>query len=202
MDLGSSQSSELSEEEGYRAHLYRLLARLLGAPADQDLFRLLQNLDGDDSPMGQAIGALSDVAARITMEEAAQEYHDIFIGVTEGELVPFGSYYMTGFLHEKPLLDLRNSMSELGIARTEEAAETEDHIASLCEIMHGMITGEFGKPISLAAQHRFFEDHVAIWADKFFEDLEAAKSARFYMPVGLIGKLFLEIEGEAFKIAA
>lgn len=202
MDLGSSRSSVHSEEEDYRAHMYRLLARLLGAPADQDLFRLLQNLDGDDSPMGQAICALSDVAAQMTMEDTAQEYHDIFIGVTEGELVPFASYYLTGFLHEKPLLDLRNSMGELGIARTQDAAETEDHIASLCEVMHAMITGEFGKPISLANQFRFFEDHVSNWALKFFEDLEGAKSARFYMPVGLIGRLFLEIESEAFKIAA
>ena len=101
MDLGSSQSSAHSEEEVYRAHLYRLLARLLGAPADQELFRLLQDLDGDDSPMGQAVAALSDVAARMSMEEAAQEYHDLFIGVTQGELVPFASYYLTGFLHEK-----------------------------------------------------------------------------------------------------
>lgn len=202
MDLGSSQISAHSEEEVYRAHLYRLLARLLGAPADQELFRLLQDLDGDDSPMGQAVAALSDVAARMSMEEAAQEYHDLFIGVTQGELVPFASYYLTGFLHEKPLLDLRNSMDELGIARTEDVAETEDHIASLCEIMHGMITGEFGKPISLADQFRFFEDHLSSWAGKFFEELEAAKSARFYMPVGLIGKLYLEIESEAFKIAA
>lgn len=192
----------VTEEELIRAHFYRLLARLLDAPADAELFQLLQDLDGDDSPLGQALAALSDVAARVTVEEAAQEFNDIFIGVTQGELLPFASHYLTGFLNEKPLAELRDSMGVLGIARSEEASEPEDHISSLCEIMHGMIKGEFGKPIPLASQFRFFDNHLGNWAPKFFEDLEATQSARFYMPVGLIGKLFLEIEGEAFKIAA
>ena len=90
----------------------------------------------------------------------------------------------------------------LGKARSESATEPEDHIASLCEIMHGMITGEFGKSISLADQFQFFQKHVENWSVEFFQDLEAAKSARFFMSVGMIGRLFMEIEGEAFKIAA
>ena len=192
----------ISEEELSRARLYRLLARLLGAPADEDLLFFLRKLDGDDSPLGQGLAALSDVAARVSIEEAIQEYHDLFIGVTHGELLPFASHYLTGFLNEKPLAEMRDAMHGLGITRSEEAFDPEDHIASLLEIMHGMITAEYGKPISLANQFQFFQDHVATWSLKFFEDLEAAKSARLFMPVGLIGRLFMEIEGEAFAIAA
>ena len=194
--------ADISEEELSRARVYRLLARLLGAPADEDLFVFLRKLNGDDSPLGQGLAALSDVAARVSVEEAAQEYHDLFIGVTRGELLPFASHYLTGFLNEKPLAELRDAMNNLGITRSEEASDPEDHIASLLEIMHGMITAEYGKPVSLANQFQFFQEHVATWSLKFFEDLEAAKSARLFMPVGLIGRLFMEIEGEAFAIAA
>ena len=194
--------ADISEEELSRARVYRLLARLLGAPADEGLLVFLRKLNGDDSPLGQGLAALSDVAARVSVEEAAQEYHDLFIGVTRGELLPFASHYLTGFLNEKPLAELRDAMNTLGIARSEAASEPEDHIASLCEIMHGLIMGEFGKPVSLADQFQFFQNHVENWSIKFFQDLEAAKSARFFMSIGLIGRLFMEIEGEAFKIAA
>jgi len=193
---------ELSEEELTRARLYRLLSRLLGTPADQDLLVFLRELKGDESPLGQGLAALSTVAARVSVEEATQEFHDLFIGVTKGELLPYASHYLTGFLNEKPLMELRQAMNELGIARTEASSEPEDHIAALCEIMHGMIVGDYGKPIPLASQFQFFQDHIETWAIKFFEDLEAAKSARLFMSIGLIGRLFMEIEGEAFKIAA
>ena len=193
---------DLSEEELSRARLYRLLSRLLSAPADEALLSFLRNLEGDDSPLGQGLATLSDVAARVSVEEVAQEFHDLFIGITKGELLPFASHYLTGFLNEKPLAELRDAMNTLGIARSEAASEPEDHIASLCEIMHGMIMGEFGKRVSLADQFEFFQNHVENWAIEFFQDLEAAKSARFFMSIGLIGRLFMEIEGEAFKIAA
>ena len=193
---------DLSEEELSRARLYRLLSRLLSAPADEELLLFLRNLEGDDSPLGQGLATLSDVAARVSVGEVTQEFHDLFIGVTKGELLPFASHYLTGFLNEKPLAELRDAMSELGIARSDAASEPEDHIASLFEIMHGMILGDYGKPVSLADQFKFFKDHVETWSIKFFEDLEAAKSARLFMSVGLIGRLFMEIEGEAFKIAA
>ena len=193
---------ELSEEELTRARLYRLMSRLLGEPADMDLLIFLRELKGDESPLGQGLAALSAVAERVSLEEAAQEFHDLFIGVTKGELLPYASHYLTGFLNEKPLAELREAMIDLGLARTEAFSEPEDHIASLCEIMHGMIVGDYGKPISLADQFQFFQDHIETWAIKFFEDLEAAKSARLFMSIGLIGRLFMEIEGEAFKIAA
>ena len=193
---------EFSEEELTRARLYRLLSRLLGAPADDDLLLFMRNLKGDDSPLGRGLAALSAVAERVTVEEASQEYHDLFIGVTKGELLPYASHYLTGFLNEKPLAELREAMNELGIARSDGESEPEDHIASLCEIMHGMISGDYGKPIPLADQFQFFQNHIETWATKFFEDLEAAKSARLFMSIGLIGRLFMQIEGEAFKIAA
>ena len=80
--------------------------------------------------------------------------------------------------------------------------EPEDHIAALCEMMCGLITGAFGAPADLARQQAFFDTHIAPWAERLFEDLEAASSANFYKPVGTIGRLFMRIELQSFEMAA
>jgi TorA maturation chaperone TorD len=192
----------LAEEDAYRAQFYLLLSRLLGAPVDTDALAMLRGLDGDDSELGCAISEFSVKAAATSLEDAGEEYSNLFIGITRGELLPYGSYYLTGFLNEKPLVDLRQDLEGYGIARSKEGSIPEDHIATLCEIMHAMIVGRFGEMVSLHEQNRFFRKHIDSWAAKFFEDLEKAKSASLYAPLGRIGKLFLEIEGEAFEMAA
>src|SRR3546814_14918156 len=93
-------------------------------------------------------------------------------------------------------------MARLRIARTDDVKEPEDHIAALCEMMAGLITGSFGAPADLAEQRHFFDTHIGCWAPRFFEDLQAAQSAVLYMPVGTIGRLFLAVEAEAFDMAA
>ena len=193
---------QVTEEELYRAQVYQLLARLLGAPVDDELIDILKNIDGDDSPLGVALNGLKDLAHRITLEEAVDEYSELFIGVTQGELIPFKSFYLTGFLNEKPLGEVRAHMEEIGIAKSDDEGDPEDHIASLFEMMNGMIDGSFGKPFTLPEQVRFFDNHIGNWAPKFFRDLEVAEAARFYVPVGRIGKLFMDVESEAFLIAA
>jgi TorA maturation chaperone TorD len=203
-ELASGFEAEFSvvEEERFRAHFYLLLSRLLGAPADTELLSLIQDLEGDDTTIGAAVSDLKKIAKTISVEQATEEYETLFIGVTKGELIPFKSYYLTGFLNEKPLAELREHMDELGIAKSDDVSEPEDHIAFLCEMMHGLIVGTFGKPLSLAEQSRFFDNHIANWAPKFFEELEVAESAHLFAPLGRIGKLFMEVEGEAFLIAA
>jgi TorA maturation chaperone TorD len=182
------------------------LARLLCAPPDQGLLTLAASIDGDDTPMGRAFAALRRTAAETLAETLAEEFQDLFIGVGSGELKPYSSYYQTGFLYEKPLAKLRHDMEQLGMARLEEVKEPEDHIASLCEMMAGLISGEFGgeggTPADLQTQQWFFQRHLAPWAGLFFADLEKAASARFYLPVGTIGRLFMEIETTAFEMAA
>ncbi len=193
---------QVTEEELYRAQVYQLLARLLGAPVDDELIDILKNINGDDSPLGVALNGLKDLAHRITLEEAVDEYSELFIGVTQGELIPFKSFYLTGFLNEKPLGEVRAHMEEIGIAKSDDEGDPEDHIASLFEMMNGMIDGSFGKPFTLPEQVRFFDNHIGNWAPKFFRDLEVAEAARFYVPVGRIGKLFMDVESEACLIAA
>lgn len=200
------QNRPASEEDQLRSDCYALLARVLCAPPDNNLLALLSDIDGDETPMGRSLAALADSARQTSADALSREFQDLFIGVGSGELNPYGSYYQTGFLYEKPLAKLRRDMEQLGIAAQAEVKEPEDHIASLCEMMAGLIKGDFGNtvgaPADLRVQQWFFERHLAPWARQFFTDLEGAASARFYAPVGTIGRLFMEIEATAFEMAA
>ncbi len=198
----ATETANIAEEERLRATWYRLFARALAAAPDRQLLDKLARLEGDDSDFGKGLDALAAAARAAAPDAVEQEYFDLFIGVGSGELIPYGSYYLTGFLHEKPLARLREDMDALGIARVAGVSESEDHIASLCEMMAGLISGDFGKPADLATQHRFFQDHIGCWAPRFFEDLEAARAAAFYMPIGGIGRSFMAVESQAFEMAA
>lgn len=192
--------SSVAPEDVLRAQVYRLLARFLSAPPSQSDLAAAAALEGDDTDLGRAISTFAHIAGRSEPAQAADEYQDLFIGLPRGELVPFGSYYLTGFLHEKPLAKLRQDMTRLGIARDPAVKETEDHIASLCEMMAGVIDGAFGAPLSPQEQKRFFETHVGCWAPYFFRDLQQAKSSVLYSALGSVGSIFLEIEEGAFRL--
>ncbi len=192
----------IAEEDRLRAHWYGLLGRLLSAPPDQAMLDLARGMAGDETELGRAIEALAAAARGTAPDAAVEEYFNLFIGIGQGELLPYGSYYLTGYLNEKPLAALRIDMDELGIGRVEGVKEPEDHIASLCEMMAGMITGAFGEPVGLGRQREFFDKHIGCWAPRFFEDLQAAESAAFYMPIGLIGSVIMSVESQAFEMAA
>ncbi len=193
---------EVTEEDHLRAQWYGLLARLFSAPPDRDLLDTVRGLEGDDSELGGAVRTLAAAARATTLSAVGEEHFNLFIGVGRSELLPYTSYYLTGFLNEKPLARLRGDMAELGIARADAMKEPEDHIASLCEMMAGQITGAFGAPLDLARQRQFFAAHIGCWAPKFFADVQAAEAAAFYMPVGAIGSIFMSIESQAFEMAA
>ena len=197
-----AQDVTIAEEDALRAGLYDLLAALLAKPPERDLIDRVAKLDGDDSVLGRAVRALARLAKVTTPASAEREFSELFIGVARGELLPYASYYMTGFLNEKPLAALRNDMSRLSIERAPNVYEPEDNIASLCEMMAGLILGRFGEPMPLAGQKDFFATHLGSWVGHFFADLEAAKRSVFYAPVGAVGSAFIKIEREAFRMGA
>ncbi|TGN39165.1 TorD/DmsD family molecular chaperone [Marinobacter confluentis] len=190
----------ITEEDRGRAQIYQLLGALLGAPPSAELLSGLAGLKGDDSALGTASKQLATLAARTSPQSAEREYHNLFVGLGRGELLPYTSYYLTGFLNEKPLAQLRSDLMKRGIQRNSDVKEPEDHIGTLCEIMAGIITGEFPCDSDVTSQKAFFDAHIKKWAELFFSDLEGAQSAVFYAPVGSLGKTFMAIEAEAFAI--
>lgn len=191
-------SGEVDEVESARAQEYAMLAVLLTRAPDAALFNRLTGLRGDATPLGVAHVALAEAANRASVEQIEREFFDLFIGVGRGELMPYCSFYLTGFLHERPLVRLREDLLKLGIERSEGHAEPEDHAATLCEIMAGLAGGRFSAPAG--SDQQIFEKHLVPWMSRFFIDLERADSARFYRPVGTIGRLFMDIETEAFAL--
>lgn len=198
----TAQATQVSAEDRLRADLYNYLGVMLARPADQMLLDQTAGLSGDESPLGEAINGLARVAKAMTPKKVATEFNALFIGLGRGELLPYASYYLTGFLNEKPLAALRTDMSAQRISRAENVFEPEDNIASLMEMMGGMIVGRFGTPASDATQRSFFNKHIAPWAGHFFADLKGAKNSVLYAGVAEVGGVFMDIEREAFRMTA
>jgi TorA maturation chaperone TorD len=191
-------TADVDEVDAARAQEYALLSALLVGAPDARMLERLARLDADASALGAAHSALAEAAANTNAKRVEREYFELFIGVGRGELMPYGSYYLTGFLYERPLARLRQDLDALGIAKVEGNAEPEDHVATLCEIMAGVVGGRFDAPRD--AQQRLFDKHMAPWFGRFFDDLQKADAAHFYRAVGVLGRTFIDIETEAFAL--
>ena len=196
--FGSKQATPIDATDNARAAEYALLATLLAQSPSADLLRRLSHLRGDATPLGAAHAELGAAAARTNAKDVEREFFDIFIGAGRSEVLPYASYYLTGFLHERPLARLRGDLRRIGIEKVETQSEPEDHAAILCEIMSGLTAGIYGAPSGTDRQ--VFEKHVAPWMPRFFADLERSKSADFYAHVGALGRVFMNIETEALAL--
>jgi TorA maturation chaperone TorD len=194
----ADMTDDVDDIDAARAREYALLSLLLLRAPDSDLLRRLAQLRGDASPLGAAHAALAEAASATTAERVEREYFNLFIGVGRGEVLPYASYYLTGFLQERPLARLRQDLARLGIERAPGHSEPEDHAGILCEIMAGLAGGRL--PAPPAADRVLFEAHIAPWMARFFADLERAQAAEFYGRIGALGRVFMEIESEAFAL--
>ena len=185
-----------------RAEMYVLLGTLLAGPPDDAILEMLLDIDAgepDATLMTSIWQSLQASAREADAEQLTEEYFNLFIGLGRGELVPYASFYIHGFLMEKVLASLRNELQRLGFELQEGISEPEDHVAALCETM-GMIISESG--LSLKEQSAFFETYIASWMGGFFAELSDAESADFYRAVAQLGQQFLEIESQYLSMQA
>ena len=195
---GAEQINDFDAIEAARAQEYALLSVLLARAPDAEMLARLAQLRGDESPLGLAHAALAEAAADAQVADVEREFFDLFIGIGRSELLPYGSYYLTGFLHERPLARLREFLAKVAIERVPGQAEPEDHAAILCEIMAQLASGRFQAPAG--TDQELFEKHIAPWMGRFFADLERAEHADVYRRIGTLGRVFLEIESEALAL--
>src|SRR6267154_589150 len=181
-----SSKSEVDEIDQLRAAEYGLLSLLLGKSPNADILSRVAALKGDASDLGMAHTELAAAAAALDDRAVSKEFFALFIGVGRGDLLPYASYYMTGFLHERPLARVREDFGRLGIERAGISREPEDHIAILLEVMSGLARGDF--EADFAEQARFFDRHLKPWASRMFADLEISQAAHFYRAVGRAGR--------------
>ena len=189
-----AEDAMTEDEQVYRASAYSLLAALLRASPDQVLLDHVAQLspsgDAESDELLDAMRQLSEYATKFSPEQIDDEYHALFIGIGRGELVPYGSWYMTGYLMEQPLSELRDDLRALGFERSPDTHEPEDHISAIFEVFSVMITDGS----SLEMQQNFYNKHMSSWLERFFGDLANAKSAQFYKPVAHFGAAFVELE--------
>ena len=204
LDIRSGTDAEVvappsvTDEDSVRANTYGLLGSLLAGPPRQEVFDLLARIDPpSDDGLGPAWRELARAAERAGVEAVDDEYHDLFVGVGRGELIPYGSWYRTGFVMDKPLAVLRSDLAALGFERRDEVREPEDHAAALLETM-ALIAAS--REHGIDVQRRFFDRHVATWMPTFFADLRTSGSARFYRAVGQFGEQFMAFETQYLSI--
>jgi TorA maturation chaperone TorD len=193
-----TMAGDIDEMDAARAQEYALIAALLTRAPDAQLLSNLSELRGDPTPLGLAHAALAEAASHASADRVEREFFDLFIGLGRGELLPYGSYYLTGFLHGRPLARLREDLARIGIARADDVVEPEDHAEILCEIMSGLASRRL--PAAPGSDRMIFDKHLAPWIGRFFIDLEQAEAADFYRRLGALGRIFMDIEAEAFDL--
>ena len=193
-------------EELARAELYGLLARLWIAPPDAEMLQRFA-VEVTQAPQPDAFleGPWQTLVAAMratTPQQAGEEYDALFLGVGKPEVFLFGSFYLTGFLHEKPLAQLRTDLAALGLMRDEQRGETEDHIAALCEVMRYLIAGDDVGVCNLEQQRRFFRAHLQPWVEKLCDAVEAQPRAEVYRALAGLTRAFVQVEIQGFDLLA
>jgi len=197
-------SNDGLDEEIARAEVYGLLAQLYQAPPAPELLANLRVAATEapvagaflEEPFRQLVGA-----ARACSDAAvADEFEALFGGVGKPEVWAYGSHYLSGFLNDKPLVRLRSDLAALGLGRDESRAETEDHIAYLCEVMRYLIAGDDVAVANLTQQQRFFAAHLQPWFERLCEAIAAQPSAEFYRAVALFTQAFMNVEAQGFDL--
>jgi TorA maturation chaperone TorD len=183
-----------------RAQEYALLATLLSHSPDPQLLSRLAGLRGDATPIGMAHTALGEAAGRVNEEHVAREFFALFAGLGQGELMPYSSHYLTGSLYGRPLTQLRETLQRLSVEKAPGHSEPEDHAATLCEVMAGLVGGSIDA--AAGTDRDFFVEHLLPWVGCFFTDLEHVEAADFYRCVGSLGRTFIEVETRAFALPA
>lgn len=199
-DLYAVSPIALDEIDQARMQEYLLLGSLLRQAPSRVLLADIAGLRGDASTLGMLHMSLAQAAEAADPNAESREFFRLFVGVGRGELLPYASYYLTGFLHERPLARVREDMARLGVERAEGLFEPEDHLGILLEVMAGLVGGQFpGGPEGEAA---FFARHVQPFAERLFADLESCAQTDFYKAAARTGAAFIAIETEGFALPA
>jgi TorA maturation chaperone TorD len=205
-DLNLSASSHALDEETARAEVYGLLSQLYYQAPSAELLAQLQVAVTEAPDAG---GFLEEpwrelVACARSMSQAqmAVEFTSLFGGVGKPEVYLFGSHYLSGFLNEKPLVRLRDDLAELGLARSNDMSETEDHVAYVFEVMRFLIAGDDVSVSNLTRQQAFFNQHVQSWLPALCQALQSHPRAVFYARVAAFTAAFISVESQGFDLVA
>jgi TorA maturation chaperone TorD len=195
----------LEPEDRARANFYGVLAALYGDAPGASLLAAIgsaQRLpDAEAGGFPVAWNRLADASSVMEVDAAQQEYWDLFVGTGKSEVNLHASHWLSGFMMEKPLVELRDDLARLGLARRADSSMLEDHLCALCETMRLLIEGDFERaPAPVAEQKSFFERHIGSWVPEMCSILLAHPLANYYRAVGEFTELFVALERDSFAI--
>jgi len=179
----------LSETDALRMDIYQLFASLLRQAPDSELLAWLESLDieQDGSRIAEYWAALSKAAGQSDVDSLKRAHFRHLVGVIQGDVVPYASWYRNGELMEAALVALRRDLRVLGFERSERTHEPEDHLAAVCEVMGMLVEAQAHEQVA------FFQQHLAPWAKRCFDDVADVETA-FYAALGALGSAFMESE--------
>ena len=191
-------------EELARAEVYGVLAHLFVAPPGEALYEQLGVAPTEapaaggflEEPWRELVGA----ARRLSLEDVAAENDALFQGIGKTEILLYGSYHLAGAVNDKPLVELRRDLAALGLERAEGVIETEDHLASLCEVMRFLIAGDDAAICNLEQQRRFFRVHLQPWVETLAAEIEGHPRAVFYRAAAGFLRAFAQVEAQGFDL--
>ncbi len=191
-------------EELARAELYGLLAQLWLAPPDEAMLQQFRVAVTEAPQPGAHLeapwGALVTALRATSGADAAAEHDALFGGVGKPELLAFGSFYLSGYLNDRPLALLRADLAALGLARDTGRIETEDHVAYVLEVMRYLIAGDDLARCNLEQQRRFFRAHLQPWVEQLCDAVQAHPRARVWHAVAGLSRAFMQVEVQAFDL--
>jgi TorA maturation chaperone TorD len=193
----------IAAEDQARADFYALLANLFFRAPDERLLQAIAIAEPPQGVLAESWRALADAASVVPAEAVDEEYANIFVGVGRPPLMLFASFYLAGFMMEKPLAELRDDLRDLGFARATNVHESEDHLAALCDVMRALILGDVNtKPADIAVQQKFFMTHINPWIFQCIKNILEYHHSNFYKRVADLAHAFFTMEREAFSIEA
>jgi TorA maturation chaperone TorD len=160
--VASDTALALAPEDEGRLQFYALLARLFAAGPDEALLRALAQSAGSVEGEGELARAWNDLAAaaaNTSAREATLEFDAIFIGVGKAPVSTYLSHYLPVARKEAVLVELRDTLAQLGLARTASSAEPEDNLTAVLEVMRHLVAAGSDAQ-SLQRQREFFARYL------------------------------------------
>jgi TorA maturation chaperone TorD len=201
-------TDRIAPEDQARADFYALLSRLFAAAPDTALLATigsaqpLQVAEGDAAhSLARSWAALVSASAGADADAIAGEYQELFVGVGSSEVSLHGGAYVKARRGGPLLVQVRDSLAQLHLARAPGVTMFEDHLAAVFETMR-LIIGGNGHPGAFAfdVQREFFDANIEPWVALCCAAICAKSIANYYARVAQFTMDFMVIERDSFTI--
>ncbi len=196
-------SPPLNEEDRARADYYALLARLYFDAPDAALLAAIADaapIEGEGaSALASSWAALQSACRDADPEMLGFEFSSVFIGTGKALVSPYATHYMTDSVKERRLVQLREELSSLGLARVGGAGVYEDHFAALCEVMRHLVL-EGSTHAAAQQQKHLFINYIHQTYGPYLSSIDTCEATTFYKYVSRFSKAFFDIEAESLSM--